>query len=205
MMSTKTIIHSPKYISHAYTIALIASIQLQDQVSVLQDEILSNLGSSVWVTPANGLHATLLEIIQTKDYEEDTKDRLFKKHEQEYRTLPKRIITGFQQQTVLFDTIEASQNAIIIRASDSSFLNSLRKELNESVRLPNETKDPPDITHSTIARFSEEVDLSRVQELIASLEFEHQETVEKFHLVTDLVPPDFNYKTLEVFPLSGAQ
>lgn len=141
------------------------------------------------------------EIVQTKDYSEDTKDALFERHEQEYRNVPKKVLSDFERQSVIFDTIEVSQNAIIIRASDSEFFNLLRKELTSSLTLPQETKNPPDVTHSTIARFSKEVDLNKIQQMLSSLKFEHREDVDEFRLLTDLVPPDFNHKTLEVFSL----
>lgn len=53
-MTTKTVIHTPAYTSHAYTIARLASKQLQDKVTVLHYEIQGILGSSIWLTPSNG-------------------------------------------------------------------------------------------------------------------------------------------------------
>ena len=71
-----------------------------------------------------------------------------------------------------------------------------------SLTIPKETKDPPDKTHSTIARFSVEVDLRKVQAILSEITFYHSEEIDEFRLLTDLVPPDFNHKTLETFYLS---
>jgi hypothetical protein len=96
--------------------------------------------------------------------------------------------------TITFDTIEASPQAVIVKASDSSKFNSIRAELTANIQLPDETRTPPDITHTSIARY--------VKEIVARHRIKIEEEVTEFKLIKTEIPPLQKYEVLKTYALA---
>lgn len=199
----KTVVDSQEFSKDEYNIAIIASLHLQNYVAKIQNKLQNRLGDTVVLMPLHGLHMTVMEIIYNHEYQEASRHELFSRRESQYRLLPKAIASQYSNTAIKFDALEVSKHAIILRASDSAFLNNIRSDLLKAITLPSETKKPPDITHCTIARFAKEVDLEEVRRLIEDMDVNVTEQVSEFKLLTNVVPPRFDYTVLESFALTG--
>ena len=174
------------------------SAHAQQQVQVLLQKITQRLGDTVWPMPADTLHITLCEVIQPKPYVEEKE--LLLKNLPRYQSVLEEIL-AVPAISVTFTAIEASPQAIIIKGQDDGTFNRLRKQLVSKLPLPNETKAPPEIIHSTIARFRNEVDLDMVKSVIADLKVNFVEAVCEFQLLLKTAPHLVTYTLVQRYPL----
>lgn len=183
-----------------YAFLALLSDDAKRRIVDLLDELATELPGVLWVMPPERLHITLCEIIQPKEYSQD-KESLFASRQEEYQDIPARILSDTPKFRVKFDTIEASPQAIILRASDSSRLNGIREKLVAHMQLPSETRTPPDITHSSVARYLKEVELEEVQKIVARHKITIEEEITEFQLIRSKIPPLQNYSVLKAYPL----
>ena len=172
----------------------------QQKVTTLLEKIVERLDDSVWPMPANALHITLCEIIQPKPYLEEKAELL--KQLPHYQSVLEEVLAT-PQIPVAFTMIEVSPQAIIIKGKDNGTFKRIRDQLVSKLPLPNETKAPPQIIHSTIARFKKEVDLNTVNAAIADLTINFTETVHEFELLLKTAPHLVNYTIVQRYPLVG--
>lgn len=185
---------------NAYGYVAMLSVGSQQKITELLEKLKNEIGDGLWVMPANALHITLCEIIQTKQYGEDSQ-LLFSRHANEYENVPSKIISGVEPITVTFDEIFVSQMAIIVKGKDDGSFNNIRKQLVGSIPLPDGTPPPPTIIHSSIARFTKELPLSMVEDIASRHAIHFQETVAEFQLLQNVVTPLLQYNTVRKYPL----
>ena len=165
----------------------------QRQVVEILKQLDKELGDGIWCMPPESLHITLCEIMQAKAYRED-KEVLFQRNRGRYDRALSMALKGVGPIEILFDHLEVSPNAIIIRGSDDSALDAIRSRLVELLPLPIETKQPPTIVHSSIARFTKELDLSVVESIVAKLHVSFAETITEFQLIHNGSPHMLNHE-----------
>jgi len=170
----------------------------QQQITSLLEKLSERLNGIIWPMPATALHITLCEIIQPKPYVED-KAKLLKNFPHYERVLEEALT--MPPIPVTFDTIEVSPQAIIVRGRDDGTFNRVREQLAEKLPLPSETKSPPDIIHSTIARYKKEVDVEEVKAVVASMDINFVETISEFQLLRQTAPHLLNYQIARRYPL----
>lgn len=183
-----------------YALLTFLSDNTQKQITNLLDELSAELPGVFWTMPPRQLHITLCEIIQPKQYSQN-KELLFASWQEEYEDRAAQVLAGIPKLTIGFDIIEASSQAIILRASDSNQLNGIRKELVANMQLPSETRTPPDITHTSIARYVQEVELEKVQEIVARHKIAIEEEITAFKLIRNEILPLQRYSVLKTYPL----
>ena len=167
----------------------------QRQVIEILKQLNDELGDSVWCMPPSSLHITLCEIMQARAYPED-KEVLFQRNLDRYKHALDTVLNEVGPIEILFDRLEVSPNAIIIRGSDDTALNAIRSRLVELLPLPVETKQPPTIVHSSIARFTKELDLSMVESIVARRHVSFSETITEFQLIHNGSPHMLNYEVV---------
>jgi hypothetical protein len=186
-----------------YVLLALPSENLRNRIIALLEELTAKLPGIIWPMPASQLHITLCEIIQFKEYSQ-VKQELYDLCKEQYEHVPSQILGAVSKFKVTFDVIEASSQAIIIRASDSSNFNDMRAKLMAHMQLPNETRTPPDITHSSIARYLKEVDLENVQEVISRHKILIEEEITEFMLLRTEIPPLQKYTVIQTIPLASS-
>lgn len=187
-----------------YALLAFLSDNARNQVAALLQELSAALPGVLWTMPPEQLHITLCEIVQPKEYSRD-KDSLFASFQKKYQNTLVQILSDTPKLTVTFDTIEARPQAIIIKATNSSSLNSIRAKLTARMRLPDETRTPPDITHSSIARYLKEMDLEKVQGVVAAHTMNLREEITEFKLIRNEVLPLQKYEVLGTYLLPPSQ
>lgn len=178
------------------------SLNGQQQVASLLEYISKELGDVVWCMPLSSLHITVCEIMQAKPYPED-KEILFQRNQERYKRALGAVLGGVEPIKIVFDRVEASPQAIIIRSSDDHAFDDIRKKLVTSLPLPEQTKQPPTIIHSSIARFTKEIDLSIVEAVVAKLNVLFTEIITEFQLIHNVSPHNLSSEVAARFPLKA--
>lgn len=197
----KTIISPLDPSPDEYNIAAMLSVSTREQIMVLQEKIKTILGDIVWFTPPQCLHSTLMEIIWRTEYATLSRRQHFEKWYGTYHQTTKEIIASHNPFTIHFTELYASPGAIIIKAENTHEYNAVRNDLLTHTKLPEGTKMPPTIVHSSVARYAKSVDVAEVQQALQALTIDITETITDFKLVTDLVPPSSKARTLETYKL----
>lgn len=183
-----------------YFIAALLSQKGKTYLSPILKTLNHDVSESVWTMPEDALHITLCEIIRPNT-DTPLSEHLFSLHEEEYIHIPKGILSDKKYTNITFDTIEASENAIIIKGHDNGTFATVRKQLEENLILPPETKKPPTIIHISIARYTKETSLGDIQNSIRQIPIHFEEMVTEFHLIKVLTSPLLKYEILQTYPL----
>ncbi len=186
--------------TNAYILLALLSHNSQVVVKGLLEELSKEIGDGIWTMPEKALHITLCGIIWAKPYKEDSQV-LYETHKNDYENTPAKILKDFQPIKVKFNKIEVSPQAIFIRGNDDGSFNTIRQRLVQDLPLPEDTPLPPDIIHSTIARFTENLDLDRIKQIVDKYAIDCEEVVQEFRLINCLAQPLLPYRTIRTYTL----
>lgn len=173
----------------------------EQQAIQLQQQLVAVFNDAIWLQEPPSIHSTLMEIISDAQYTGMTRQQHFDTWYNAHNTTVKQIIATIEPFTVHFTELFISPWAIIIKAPNTDPFNSIRKLLVANAAAPKETKIPPDITHSTMARFAKPLDLAKAQQAVKNLIVDITVDVQNFSLVPNLGPPHFNGTPLQTYPL----
>lgn len=185
---------------NANGVCALLSQEGQGRVAALVKLLSKELEEGVWYMLPEALHITVCEIMQAKPYPKD-KEALFQANQNRYKRALEDVLSDVGPIQILFDRVEVSSQAIIIRGNDDHIFDSVRAELAKSLPLPPETKRPPTIVHCSIARFTKELDLAMVESVVAKTNILFTETVGEIQLMHNVSPHNLNYEVAARFPL----
>jgi 2'-5' RNA ligase len=187
----------------AYGVVAFLSKEFQIKIAELTDALQKELPEILWITPPEALHITLFEIVMPlREYRQD-KDQIYFERASEIDKEIAKSLLGLNPITVTFNILEASLSAITAQGTDNGAFQRIRNCIVNKGLLPPETRTPPDIIHSSIARYSKSVDLEVVQVALKSHSLNFQETIREFVLVKDTKTPLLKYETVKVYPLNS--
>lgn len=172
----------------------------QQHIIDLLAHLASDLEGVIWAMPATSLHTTLCEIIQPKPYAED-KHVIYESNKAKYKEVLSGVLGDYSSIDLRFNQIEVSPQAIIVRAENPGVYNEIRGQLLEKLPFPKQTKLPPDIAHSSIARFIKEVDIETVNSVVARYKVDFTESINEFQLLYPIWPHLLHYEVVDRFPL----
>jgi hypothetical protein len=182
-------------------VVTLLSPSAQQKVKDLQSELLQELSGSIWPMPVSSLHSTLCEIIQPKSYADD-KATMYAAHHEEYEAALAEVLSEYGPIRVVFNKIEASSQAIVIMGDDDGVFNQIRAKLLKILPFPAETKLPPDVVHSSIARFTKEINLAEVQAVVKQHSILFEEIVTEFQFMYPIWPHLLHYEVVRHYPLA---
>lgn len=186
-----------------YVVNTLLDTKSQSRLSIreIQDTLVRQLGPSIWASPVDSLHITLLDwIAPLVEYSTD-KDQLFTAIYPRYNAILRDIFDKQLPFTITFQEIRVSPSAIYIVSDNDGELNHIRQQFLESVTLLDGTKQPPQIVHSTIARFTESIDVATVQDALGALSINIDQSIAVFQLVKEVVSPMMGYEVIEKYNL----
>src|SRR3989344_2930693 len=158
------------------------------RIELLQLEIKNKFPALIWPTPSDALHISLMDMVSPFiDYERDKNEiflELFRRHD--------NILQGIFRYEKRFyikaSEIEVTPAAIIIVWEDDGHFNKLRGKFLENTAPFPGTKQPPDITFTTIARYRKDgADLAELEKFLAGKNIDVIEKVNTFRLVREKV------------------
>lgn len=172
----KTVLHpylGKEFVGYVLNSAF--SSEKQRKIVELQNKFIKRFGDVFWVPEPDWLHITLMDwIAPLVDYGKD-KDEIFLETFDEYDTALSESLIGIAPINVRFGTIGVSPEAIFLRGRDNGQYQQIRQHFIENIELLPNTKRPPQIVHTTILRFTKEVELRPIQDFAAkqTISFEH--------------------------------
>lgn len=186
-----------------YAVCAFLSPENQQKIADFHKILHRELPGIVWTMPdVTQQHLTLFEIVMTfRDYPED-REAIFERHRAGIGAELKAQLANQRPIAVALDTLEASQSAIIVRGTDDGSFQRIRDAITAKHLLPEGTRTPPDIIHSSLARYIQEVGLVHVRSVIAKHQLELTQTVTEFEMVRIWRMP-MDYETVEVYKLGA--
>jgi hypothetical protein len=167
----------------------------------LQDVFVEKFRETIWPTPVDTLHITLLDwLAPLVDYNHD-KDVLFQAILPEYDAALNEILSKMGYIDLTFDSMIVSPSAVAIIADEKStqVFNKIRRDFLAQVDLLPNTKQPPSIVHSTILRFTDEIPLEDIKKVANSTDFSFSENVRAFQLVRETKLPMLEYSVIKKY------
>lgn len=204
MTIMQTIVTPPDHSPDEYSIARLLSTESASHVVTIQTKLQDLFGDAIWLQEPPSLHVTLMEIICDAEYHGRSRRQLFEEWYAAYSEAVTDVLSTIDPFDITFNTLLVSQRAIIIKAADPAALNGIRAALLKNISLPPGTKIPPDITHSTLARFNRPIDLEAARRQTSGIPVYITEHVSGFSLLKDLGPPDFNGAPMATYSLKLA-
>lgn len=158
--------------------------------------------SDIFCTPPDSLHITLLDwVAPLVDYDGQDKDRLYESVFEVYDQAMSEVTSSSGPIEVKFDEIRVSPSTIFITGRDDGSFQRIRSQFLKKVELLPGTKLPPDIIHSSLARFTAAIDLGEVSSFIASRTIDFTEVASGFRLVRSSIEPLIDYRVIKRYEL----
>lgn len=174
-------------------------------VMSLISKLESKYCNSIYTMTAESLHITLLDwIAPLVDYDGQDKKMLFEKIYDSYDNTMTDIFADEPDFEVVFDTISVGPTTIFISGHDNGSFDRIRRKYIKSVDLIAGTKLPPSIIHSSLARFTEEIDLEEVESFVSSLDVEFIQRIDGFRLMHTSKEPMQEFEILKEYKLNRA-
>jgi hypothetical protein len=165
-----------------YWVGFFLSEENQIKIDKLLKELSEELPGILWTMPPNRLHVTLFEIIMSlRDYPED-KDELYSRQKDEIEHNLAELFSSQAPIHIKFETLEASPQTIIITGRDNGDFQKLRDIAVKRPIIQEGSRTPPDIIHSSIARYIKSEDLGLVQNILSNYSVSLEENVQSFRL-----------------------
>lgn len=174
------------------------------KVMSLIKDIKAKYGRAVYAVPEESLHITLLDwIAPLVDYDGRDKDELFKSIYESYDRAINEALADEHTFDAVFNAIHVSPTTIFISGHDNGEFERMRSKYLDGVKLLPNTKRPPTIIHSSLARFTEELDLAEVEAFMASRTISFRQRIEDFRLVYTYREPMLEFEVLKTYSLAS--
>lgn len=185
-----------------YVINTVFSDENTRELETLIKEISTTFGDAVFPMPNVSLHTTLLDwIAPLVDYGGKDKEALFAQIQPGYDRALREVLSSFGPINVHFDELRVSPSAIIIVGHDNGEFQSIREQFLDRVQLLPGTKLPPTIIHSSLARFTESIELDLVKSFLATKTISFTQQVSDFRLVHTAKEPMLEFEVLKQYQL----
>jgi len=184
-------------ISEEYSlIALLSQDSVQSLLPIeklLQDDF----SEEVYFFGPAQRHLTITAIMRDMTFGDRTRSEFLKREHDIIASLH-AVIDRHTAFAVHFDTVRATQDAVIIESPDSAALNRLRTEIIDTLSVP---YAPATIAHSTIARFRTETSVESLNARLALIDINFTEHIEELLLVRETIMPLEQYEVIARFSL----
>jgi hypothetical protein len=182
---------------------LLLSPENQHKIADLHAQLHRELPGVLWTIPdITQQHITLFEIVMCLgEYSED-QDAIFERCRMGIDTELRAIAIRQGPIGVTLDRLEASP-ATIIGGTDDVVFNAFGMRSATNIYCPRGQEHPPDIIHSSLARYIKEVTLERVRSIVTRHQLKLTQTVTEFEMVKIFRPP-MDYSALGVYKLASS-
>lgn len=199
----KTIISDLDLSYPGYIVIASLSQATAAKIHKIQDELAAQLPEgSLWLPRNEQLHVTLLHVVTDGIAPKNANNpALFATvKDNAIRALDAAIPTELDIKLEL-EFIGSSPPALIVKWRDYGAYDEIRSKFLERFNLPEGTRQPPNIVHTTIARFRKEIDYKAVERAVASIKRpEITEHTTSFHLAMVTKALLQEHEVLETFP-----
>ena len=170
-------------------------------IRTIQQMLGDQLGSQLWVQPQESLHVTLFDFIAPKVEYDTPHKKLFDALAGDIDEVMSQLAHEFKQFELQLTLLKFSAGAIYLEGYDDGSIASIRKRFLELFALDAKTKRPPQIIHSTIARFTDSIDIDNIQATVERQVDQIIIPVRSLRLVHEQRIPMLQYETLKEYLL----
>ncbi len=158
----------------------------------------------VYAMKPESLHITVLDwVAPLFDYDGEDKRKLYNELYPSYDAAFRRITDNIEPFDVHFTELPVTPGSIILVGQDEGQFQSLRQEFMNSVNFPKGGKQPPDIVHSSLARFvAPEVDLAPFEEYARDNPLDLTQRINEFRLVETQREPMQDFSIIDTYRLA---
>jgi hypothetical protein len=171
----------------------------QYAIEKLQSKIGQILPDVVWLQPKESLHVTLFDFIAPKVKYDVDRAILYEKQKELINQVLAQLVLESDPFSVVFDEVCISPSAVYIKGKDDGGFARIRDRFLQLYPLDERTKKPPTIIHSTVARFTDEINLENVESILSQLSINVALPINSFRLVHEQQIPMLRYKVLSEY------
>ncbi len=163
------------------------------------------VAEGIYTMKPEALHITVLDwVAPLFDYGGADKRALFAKVQPSYDAAFRQFTRAMSPFEVHFSEIRVTSGTIILVGQDDGQFQTLRDEFTQKVTLPEGGKQPPNIIHSSLARFIEPaIDETPIQEYASSHPLDFSQHISAFRLVETRREPMQDFSVLDSYQLGG--
>lgn len=173
----------------------------RELIRVLQQQCIDAFGTVIYPLELSALHITLMDwVAPLVEYGQD-KDALFISLLPQYDSVFRQLTDGLGPIRVVFDTISVSSGAIFLIGHDNGQFQAIRDDFTRRIHLISGTKQPPLIIHTSIMRFTEQIDIKLIQYFASKLSLNFTQDVNEFRLVNEKKIPMLEYDLVKTYTL----
>ena len=181
------------------------SDELADEIDQVQRAFHAEFPSGIYYMPRQSLHVTLYDwIAPLYAYAGKDKEALYSSIHDSYHAATLGAVATTPPFTVHFRSVVVSPTTIYIRGYDNGEFNTMRETFVDNVELIDDTKRPPTIIHSSIARFTRALPLPALEAFAQTLDLSHYEDINGFRLVHSTREPMLEFDEVHHYPLRDA-
>lgn len=170
----------------------------KQEIAKLVHDIQNTFKGAVLGMPQSAMHITLLDwIAPLEDYGGQDKDELFTQIQPSYDRAITEALSSFKQIRVHFNELRVSPSTIFLVGHDDGQFQNIRDRFLEKVELLPGTKLPPAIIHSSLARFTKQIDLNKARTFCTNKLVDITQEVSSFRLVHTTREPMLEFKVLK--------
>jgi len=158
----------------------------------------------IYCMPPKSLHITVLDwIAPLVDYDGRDKRAMYEEMSPAYEPVFRRITDQVAPFDVHFTEVRVTPGTIILVGQDDGQFQSVRSQFVSSVTRPDGSKQPPNIIHSSLARFvAPEIDLVPVEQYVSEHPLDLTQHIAEFRLVETIREPMQEFTVLDTFELA---
>ncbi len=164
-----------------------------------------HIPKGLYAMAPKGLHITVLDwVAPLFEYNGADKRQLFEELAPDYATVFQSITNDMPPFDVHFNELRVTPGAIILIGQDNGQFASLRSRFMDNITLPEGGKQPPNIIHSSLARFIRpEIELSPVEDYVQRHPIDLSQRISEFRLVETRREPMQDFTVLDRFQLAA--
>jgi hypothetical protein len=168
-------------------------------------DIARHFPDAIFCPPPDTLHITLLDWISPLvDYGDQDKAELFQKFKPLYDRAMTEALADIKPVSVHFNQMCVSPSTIYITGEDDGSFQQIRDRFLQKVDLLPTTKLPPQLIHSSLARFTKPIELAPVETFAVETPVNFQQEITEFRLINNHLEPALEFDVLKRYTLGEA-
>lgn len=167
----------------------------------IQRELKMQFGNAIWCVPEEMLHVTLMDwIAPFENYEKD-REAIFAEIYDSFNSATEEVLTRYDKIDLRFKEFKITSTAIIAIFKDDGAFRKIREDIMRKVSWVRGNKNPPNIIHSTLVRFNQEIPLNEVEKILDEAEISFDETIFEFQLGKGIKTGIMECEIIKKYPL----
>lgn len=176
---------------------------VQADIVKIQRRFSEVLPGQLWLPGPKSLHVTYLHLLSPDVAYNEPVEQLYRENADRADEAMRQVAEEFGSFRINCGEVVVSPAAIIVKWDDGGQMDRMREALTSRFKLPEFTKNAPNIVHTTIARFLKPMPLAPVQDLARKLQVIAMPMISEIDLVRETRIYLQEFEVVERYPLKG--